>query len=100
MKRLRKPVNRLQRAARRRAPTTSNTNGHITPFNEGPFSIAEETLPRRNIIPASQIDALEDSWRKDNRWRGITRNYNPEQVLRLRGTLKIEHTIADKMARK
>lgn len=40
-----------------------------------------------------------------NRWsvrrfKGITRNYKPEDVCRLRGTLRVEHTIAYAMANK
>ena len=53
-----------------------------------------------SLIPAEEIRALEDDWRTDSRWRGVIRNYIPEQVLRLRGTVKIEHTIADRMSRK
>jgi len=32
--------------------------------------------------------------RYDGRWQGITRPYTKEDVLRLRGTIKIEHTLA------
>src|SRR6185295_6541166 len=39
-------------------------------------------------------------WRTDPRWRGVIRNYTAEKVLRLRGSLKIEHTIAERMSRK
>jgi isocitrate lyase len=45
-----------------------------------------------------QAQVLENAWRCDPRWRGITRNYTAEKVLRLRGTMKIEHTIADRMS--
>ncbi len=51
-------------------------------------------------IPTAEVQALENQWRNDARWRGAIRSYSAEKVLRLRGTLKIEHTIADKMARK
>lgn len=44
--------------------------------------------------------ALEEQWRHEERWLGVTRNYNAEQVLKLRGTLKIEHSIAAQMSRK
>jgi isocitrate lyase len=47
-----------------------------------------------------EIRKLENYWRNDPRWRGVTRNYSAENVLRLRGSLKVEHTIADKMSRK
>ena len=53
--------------------------------------------------PTAQVKvsrALEQSWQQDPRWQGVRRNYTAEQVLRLRGTLKIEHTIADLMSRK
>src|SRR5262245_15856622 len=44
--------------------------------------------------------ALQESWSSHPRWRGVTRPYTADKVLRLRGTLKIEHTIADRMSRK
>ena len=56
--------------------------------------------PARELIPAGAVQTLESSWRDDARWRGVTRNYTADQVLRLRGTLKIEYTIADRMSRK
>jgi isocitrate/methylisocitrate lyase len=37
---------------------------------------------------------LEKSWKSDPRWKGITRPYTAEDVVRLRGTLRIEHTLA------
>jgi isocitrate lyase len=35
---------------------------------------------------------------KDNRWNGITRTYSEEDVERLRGSIKIEHTLAQRGA--
>ncbi len=37
---------------------------------------------------------LTEEWRTSTRWQGITRNYSAEQVMRLRGTFKVEYTIA------
>jgi isocitrate lyase len=37
---------------------------------------------------------LAQSWTTDERWRGIERPYSPEDVLRLRGSVTIEHTLA------
>ncbi|HEU5200101.1 MAG TPA: isocitrate lyase [Ktedonobacterales bacterium] len=37
---------------------------------------------------------LAASWKNDPRWKGITRPYNAEDVLRLRGSIHIEHTLA------
>lgn len=39
-------------------------------------------------------NALEKSWRDDARWQGIERPYAAEEVIRLRGSVKIEHTLA------
>lgn len=43
---------------------------------------------------SQQATELAASWRNDWRWRGITRPYTPEDVLRLRGSITIEHTLA------
>ncbi len=37
---------------------------------------------------------LAKSWKSDPRWKGIQRPYTPEDVVRLRGTLHVEHTLA------
>jgi isocitrate/methylisocitrate lyase len=37
---------------------------------------------------------LELDWRTNPRWEGITRPYSAEDVLRLRGSIHIEHTLA------
>src|SRR5450755_4119818 len=37
---------------------------------------------------------LEKSWKTDPRWNGVTRPYSAEDVVRLRGTLPIEYTLA------
>src|SRR5260370_3089590 len=42
-------------------------------------------------IAASEIEA---QWHSDSRWRGIQRPYRGEDVVRLRGSLHIEHTLA------
>ena len=39
-------------------------------------------------------------WQDSPRWRGITRAYTPEDVVRLRGTVPIEHSIARLTAEK
>jgi len=40
---------------------------------------------------AKELDA---SWRQDERWAGIARPYRPEDIVRLRGSVGIEHTLA------
>jgi isocitrate lyase len=46
------------------------------------------------INQANQIAALENQWRSNPRWQGITRPYKAEDVVRLRGTVQVEHTLA------
>ncbi|WP_018664432.1 isocitrate lyase [Heyndrickxia acidiproducens] len=41
-----------------------------------------------------KAQALQRSWEKDERWQGITRPYSPEDVLKLRGSVQIEYTLA------
>ncbi|WP_163102668.1 isocitrate lyase [Peribacillus alkalitolerans] len=43
---------------------------------------------------------LEENWRTDERWYGITRPYSGEDVVRLRGSVQIEHTLARRGAEK
>jgi isocitrate lyase len=45
-------------------------------------------------------ERMATEWRSDPRWKGVVRNYSAEQVLRLRGSMAIEHTIAASMSRK
>ena len=40
------------------------------------------------------IDALERDWSDNPRWRGVTRDYGAADVVRLRGSVQIEHTLA------
>jgi isocitrate lyase len=57
-------------------------------------------LPERDgLICPDEIAALEIDWRANPRWQGVTRGYTAEKVLQLRGTMKIEYSIASKMAR-
>ncbi|WP_346243410.1 isocitrate lyase [Shouchella clausii] len=43
---------------------------------------------------------LAESWEQEERWKGITRPYEAADVMRLRGTLEIEYTIARRGAEK
>ncbi len=39
-------------------------------------------------------DCLNDEWQTNPRWKGVERPYTAEDVLRLRGSIHIEHTLA------
>jgi isocitrate lyase len=47
-----------------------------------------------------QIQQLADEWAENPRWKGIKRNYSAEDVVRLRGSVQIEHTLAKRGAEK
>jgi isocitrate lyase len=38
---------------------------------------------------------LSHEWETSNRWETITRPYTPEDVLKLRGSIQIKHTLAE-----
>jgi isocitrate lyase len=41
-----------------------------------------------------EAEELERTWRTDPRWAGVERPYSAQEVVRLRGSLRVEHTIA------
>jgi len=43
---------------------------------------------------SQQAARLREQWEADPRWRNITRTYSAEEVVRLRGTVQEEHTLA------
>ncbi|MBE1556653.1 isocitrate lyase [Sporosarcina limicola] len=45
-----------------------------------------------------QVAKLKKSWAEDCRWRGIERGYSAEDVVKLRGSVQIEHTLAKRGA--
>lgn len=47
-----------------------------------------------------QIAALKKDWAENPRWAGIKRNYTAEDVVKLRGSLQVEHTLAKRGAEK
>jgi isocitrate lyase len=55
------------------------------------------SLQRSNLPTA---DELRNTWRDSSRWRGIERPYSAEDVVRLRGTIAVEHSIARLTAEK
>ncbi|WP_332693742.1 isocitrate lyase [Halalkalibacter lacteus] len=47
-----------------------------------------------------QARQLEEQWGNDDRWQGIERPYSGEDVVRLRGSVQVEHTLARRGAEK
>jgi len=48
----------------------------------------------KNIVGGPSAAELEANWEGNLRWRGITRPYSGEDVVRLRGSIQIEYTLA------
>jgi isocitrate lyase len=53
-----------------------------------------------SLTREQQIAALERDWAENPRWSGIQRGYSAADVVRLRGSLPIEHTLAKRGADK
>ena len=49
---------------------------------------------------SQQAANLRESWETDQRWAGISRDYSAEDVIRLRGSVIEEHTLAKRGARR
>ena len=45
-------------------------------------------------LNSQYASALAKEWKANPRWQGVTRPYTPEDVLRLRGSIQIEYTLA------
>ena len=46
------------------------------------------------ISKQEQIKALQEEWDNSPRWKNVTRTYSAEDVVKLRGSVVIEHTLA------
>ncbi len=53
-----------------------------------------ETKVLSHRIDPEKVDHIQDLWENDHRWQGVTRPYSVEDVLKARGTLRIEYTFA------
>ena len=47
-----------------------------------------------------QVQALAKDWAENPRWNGVKRSYSAEDVVRLRGSITVEHTLAKRGAEK
>jgi len=47
-----------------------------------------------------QAQALAKDWAENSRWKGINRNYTADDVVRLRGSVQVEHTLAKRGSEK
>jgi len=47
-----------------------------------------------------EVQALQKDWTENPRWKGVRRSYGAEDVVRLRGSVAIEHTLARRGAQR
>ncbi|QSE98465.1 isocitrate lyase [Fulvivirga lutea] len=52
------------------------------------------------MTKADQIEKLYNEWMTNPRWKNVKRNYIPEDVVKLRGSIVVEHTLARNGAEK
>ncbi|WP_374080298.1 isocitrate lyase [Bdellovibrio bacteriovorus] len=52
------------------------------------------------LSPELQSRQLEYNWNTDKRWAGIQRNYTAAEVVKLRSSIEVKHTLADMGARR
>src|SRR5262245_31196624 len=66
--------------------------------NVARFLLKKQAIRREPTMPddvlAEPANALSESWKSDPRWKGIQRPYSARDVLRLRGSVHVEHTLA------
>jgi isocitrate lyase len=53
-----------------------------------------QTIDRTGEHNTETAARLEAAWKNDRRWSGVTRPYSAADVIRLRGTVAVEHTLA------
>src|SRR5689334_5249953 len=53
------------------------------------------TMAPRSLRAVTDPQKLEREWDSNPRWEGITRDYSADDVLRLRGSIEIRHTLAE-----
>ncbi|MEP7067428.1 MAG: isocitrate lyase, partial [Gemmatimonadota bacterium] len=53
-----------------------------------------------NVSFAAEASELESRWGTDPRWNGVERTYTAEDVVRLRGSVKVEYSLARRGAEK
>lgn len=51
-------------------------------------------------MKTKELDILKNDWATNPRWKGIIRPYKPEDVLKLSGTIRIDHSLARLGAKK
>lgn len=57
-------------------------------------NLASDPASQLSLRQQREAEQLRQEWSQSSRWVGVERNYTPEDVITLRTSLRIEHTIA------
>src|SRR5208337_1330146 len=71
-------------------PTNDNGTKNVQPRSSAPLMSEEEMSVQRALAQ----ERMEHEWANNPRWKGVERPFKAEDVLRLRGSVHIEHTLA------
>ena len=71
-----------------------NIEEQITTLSIEERAVKREKQVLGHKVAKDDLAHLTNLWANDQRWIGVTRPYTPEDVLKLRGTLKVWHTFA------
>jgi isocitrate lyase len=71
-------------------PTNDDRTKRVQPRSNPPLMSAEERTEQQALAH----QCMEYEWANNPRWKGVERTYKAEDVLRLRGSIHIEHTLA------
>src|ERR1700761_5765463 len=66
----------------------------MTTTEEVHSPLEERSVTSDTSVLRQQAEALQQAWDTEPRWAGVTRAYNAEAVVRLRGSIQEEHTLA------
>jgi isocitrate lyase len=72
----------------------ANENGNRNATHSPMISAEKMSAEQKTAQYALAIDCMNYEWATNLRWKGIERPYTAEDVLRLRGSIQIEHTLA------
>jgi isocitrate lyase len=72
----------------------ANENGNRNATHSPMISAEKMSAEEKTAQYALAIDCMNYEWATNLRWKGIERPYTAEDVLRLRGSIQIEHTLA------
>jgi isocitrate lyase len=79
----------------------TNDNGNKNTMKTSPESLTRHLFPSMSTSDEGDTarwalaqECMEYEWANNPRWKGVERPYTAEAVLRLRGSIHIEHTLA------